>query len=67
MNIPRIVSLTSIDDPRLAPYANLRHADAQRDGSHFIAEGRLTVSRLIDSPYSVQSLLVTPRYQQEFL
>lgn len=58
------------DDPRLAPYANMRDAElAQRAAptepdAHpglrglFVAEGELVVRRLIDSPFAVASVLV---------
>jgi tRNA G18 (ribose-2'-O)-methylase SpoU len=62
-----ILPVTSLDDPRLAPYANMRDAElAQRldpldpaaHGGLFIAEGDLVLRRLIDSPFPTDSVLL---------
>lgn len=54
-------TVSDIDDPRLAPYRNLKEARlAARDGL-FIAEGRAVVRMLLQSPfYRAASILVTP-------
>lgn len=66
-----IQSLT--DDPRLAPYINMRDAELaqraapDRPDAHpglaglFVAEGELVVERLIDSVYPVASVLLADR------
>ncbi len=46
------------DDPRLAPYRNLRERTL-RGQSLFIAEGLLVVERLLRSPWPVESVCVT--------
>ena len=61
----RLEETTSADDPRLADYRGLtdpvrRRAWEPGDGV-FIAEGRLVVERLLDSPYPIRSVLVTRR------
>jgi tRNA G18 (ribose-2'-O)-methylase SpoU len=55
-----LVPLDSLDDPRLAPYRDLPHRKGGPgdDGGTFIAEGRLVVERLWQSPYRIASLLV---------
>ncbi len=55
---PERIEPVQIDDPRLAPYVNIRHVQTRRDGDFFIAEGRLVVERLIDSDYSIKSIVV---------
>lgn len=48
----------SPDDPRLAPYMNLRQRTL-RGQSLFIAEGSLVVERLLRSPWHVESVCMT--------
>lgn len=64
----QITEITSIDDPRVAGYANIRDAElAQRadpldESVHrglFVAEGELVVRRLIGSHYRTVSVLTT--------
>lgn len=50
--------ITSIEDPRLAPYRDLRNRDPTCHGSVFIAEGRLNVHRLLASDYQTVSVVV---------
>jgi tRNA G18 (ribose-2'-O)-methylase SpoU len=50
----------TIDDPRLSAYRNISDAQLLTDRQLFIAEGRLLVARLLDSPrFATQSVLVT--------
>lgn len=49
-----------MDDPRLAPYRNLRNRDTDCESQQFIAEGQLIVDRLIASDCLTESLLVVP-------
>ena len=51
----------SIDDPRLAPYRNLKDRELARLGGRFIAESDLIVRRLIASNFQVESVLVAIR------
>ncbi len=66
MNAARFEPIDHLEDARLAPYANLRHAAAQRRGEHFIVEGRLPVERLIASQYAVESVVVERGHEQPF-
>jgi tRNA G18 (ribose-2'-O)-methylase SpoU len=53
--------LASLEDPRLAPYAQLADPAALVRAGLFVAEGRLVVERLIDSGrFVLRSVLVTP-------
>jgi len=58
MSIERIESW---DDPRLAPYRNLKDKELERLGERFIAEGPNVVIRLLKSGISVESVLVAER------
>lgn len=64
-----LIPITSLTDPRLAPYANMRDAelaqradplDAGAHGGLFIAEGDLVVRRLLHSRFELHSVLTTP-------
>lgn len=63
----KLVTIDSLDDPRIADYRNLRdhellqRADPFDPEGHrglFIAEGELVVRRLIESPYRARSLFI---------
>jgi tRNA G18 (ribose-2'-O)-methylase SpoU len=54
----------SIQDPRLAPYRNLKDRELARLDGRFIAESDLIVRRLLASDYPVESVLVAKRKSQ---
>lgn len=63
----RLVTIDTLDDPRIADYRNLRdhellqRADPFDPEGHrglFIAEGELVVRRLLESPYRARSLFI---------
>jgi tRNA G18 (ribose-2'-O)-methylase SpoU len=58
MSHPMIEPVHSLDDPRLAPYRNLKDRELAREGGRFIAEGEFVVRRLLESDYSVESVLL---------
>ncbi|MBM4144643.1 MAG: RNA methyltransferase, partial [Lentisphaerae bacterium] len=60
-----IQRIDSIDDPRVAPYRNLRDRTL-RGESIFVAEGRLVTLRLLASTCAVQSVFVSEEYAAEF-
>ncbi|MGH7215157.1 MAG: TrmH family RNA methyltransferase [Tepidisphaeraceae bacterium] len=53
----------SLDDPRLAPYRNLKDRDLSRDsnGARFIAEGEHVVRRLLASDFPIESVFLAQR------
>ncbi len=53
-----LIRIESLDDPRLAPYRDLRNKQLRTRQGRFIAEGDLVVQRLLESRYAVESLLV---------
>ena len=60
--------IASLDDPRLAPYRQLKQTNATRWSEHFVAEGEKLVTRLLASGLTVRSLLVgqchAPRFDE---
>jgi tRNA G18 (ribose-2'-O)-methylase SpoU len=61
-----IVEISSLDDPRLAPYRELKKSNLTRWSGLFVAEGEKLVRRLLASGYETASLLVGRRYLEEF-
>src|SRR5262249_20867117 len=57
--------ITSFDDPRIAPYRNLKDRELARDGERFIGEGELILRRLLASDYPVESVLLAERRVEE--
>jgi tRNA G18 (ribose-2'-O)-methylase SpoU len=56
-----VIPLQSFQDPRLAPYRNLKERDLAREGDRFIAEGENLVKRLIASRLATESVLLAER------
>lgn len=55
-----ILTISDAEDPRLAPYRNIRERDIVGRENHFIAEGKVVLSILLSSSrFRPQSLLVT--------
>ncbi len=55
------LAIETIEDPRLAPYRNLKDRELARLGGRFIAESDLVVRRLLASDFTVESVLVAQR------
>jgi tRNA G18 (ribose-2'-O)-methylase SpoU len=63
---PTPIPITSIGDPRIAVYRNLKDRDLSREGGgRFIAEGELVVRRLLESDYPCESVLLATRRVEE--
>jgi tRNA G18 (ribose-2'-O)-methylase SpoU len=58
---PPRIRVTSVDDPRIALYRNLKKTNATRWSGLFVVEGEKLVERLVASPYPVESVLATER------
>jgi tRNA G18 (ribose-2'-O)-methylase SpoU len=56
-----VIPIQSFDDPRLAPYRNLKERDLAREGGRFIAEGENLVKRLIASQLVTESVMLADR------
>ena len=56
-----LVPITSLDDPRVALYRNLKDRELERRGRHFIAEGEHLARRLLASDFPVDSVMLVER------
>ena len=66
MSQANLVQIDSIEDPRVAPYRELKDRElARQTGGRFIAEGEHVVRRLLASDFPVESLLLTRRRAQQ--
>jgi tRNA G18 (ribose-2'-O)-methylase SpoU len=68
---PRLASMKvtpvgDIDDPRIVDYRSMRRFAALRRNRTFVAEGTRVVVHLLASPLRVRSLLLEPRWLDEF-
>src|SRR5688572_682276 len=61
-----LVYLDSLDDPRLAPYRDLKRTNLTRWSGQFIAEGDKLARRLLASGIPVESLVLGQRHVDEF-
>ena len=59
------IRIESLEDPRLAPYRNLKERDLAREGDRFIAEGENLVKRLLASRLTTESVLIADRHAPE--
>lgn len=57
------VEISSLDDPRIAIYANLKATNLTRSLEQFVVEGEKLVARLLRSRFPPASVLVTDRHQ----
>ena len=53
-----LIPVDSLDDPRIAPYRNLKDRELACQGERFIAEGEWVVRRLLAGPVAADSLLL---------
>jgi tRNA G18 (ribose-2'-O)-methylase SpoU len=60
-----VIPVESLDDPRLAPYRNLKERELAREGDRFIAEGENLVKRLLASRLTTESVLIADRHVAE--
>jgi tRNA G18 (ribose-2'-O)-methylase SpoU len=57
--------VTSLHDPRVASYRNLKDRELERRGQFFIAEGEHLVRRLLESDFPVDSVMLAERRVEE--
>jgi tRNA G18 (ribose-2'-O)-methylase SpoU len=60
------VSITSLNHPDLTPYRTLRQSVEQFRKGMFIAEGTIVVQRLLESPHTIVSVLITPEWLEDY-
>jgi len=65
--MPSPIEITSPNDPRIAPYRNLKDRELAARQGLFIVEGEHLVHRLLASDYSVASVLLTRQRADRFL
>ena len=61
-----IIPITSLSDPRISPYRNVKDKELDRAGNLFIAEGEHLVRRLLASDFSVESVFAVEKHAGEF-
>lgn len=64
--VVRIQKIDSLELPELAPYRTLRRQQEHRDQGIFVAEGEKVVRRLLESDLAVDSLLLPPKWLDEY-
>jgi tRNA G18 (ribose-2'-O)-methylase SpoU len=60
-----MLAITSLDDPRIWAYRNLKDRQLAREGGLFIAEGKFILQRLLASDFPIESVLLSERRAQE--
>lgn len=53
------VAITFADDPRLDPFRSIKGKGDRGDGT-FVAESELVLDRMLESSYTIRSVLITP-------
>jgi len=61
----RVQSISSFELPELQPYRTMRRQQEHRDQGIFVAEGEKVVRRLLESTFSVVSVLLPERWLRE--
>jgi len=56
-----LTTITSLDDPRVGLYRNLKDRELERRGRYFIAEGEHLTRRLLASDFPVDSVMLAER------
>ena len=57
-----IQTISTLDLPELQPYRTLRRHDEHRREQIFVAEGELTLRRLLETSFILTSVLLTPEW-----
>ena len=60
-----VIPITSLDDPRIGAYRNVKDRELERRGARFLAEGEFLVRRLFASVFPVESMLLADRRTAE--
>ena len=61
-----VISIESLDDPRVESYRNLKMKNLQRGGEFFIAEGKKVVERLLESNFQTASVFISRKRIDEW-
>ncbi|MCA9128620.1 MAG: RNA methyltransferase [Planctomycetales bacterium] len=57
----------NLDDPLLEPFRDMRNRNWTQQSGIFLAEGPVLLERILNSEYSIHSLLLDEKYAQRFL
>ncbi len=57
-----LIPISSLDDPRVAPYRDLVHSRDARASGLFVAEGEKLTQRLLESSFETVSVLLAERF-----
>ena len=66
MNWPQVQKVDTLELPSLAPYRTLRRPLEHREQGIFVAEGEKVVRRLLESNFTVVSLLLPEKWYLEY-
>ncbi len=58
----QVQKVESLNIPELEPYLTLRHTEEHRRKGIFVAEGEKVVRRLLETDYTIVSMLLTPAW-----
>lgn len=61
-----VQSVTTLELPELAPYRTMRRQSEHREQGIFVAEGEKVVRRLLESDFTVVSLLLPEKWLREY-
>jgi tRNA G18 (ribose-2'-O)-methylase SpoU len=61
-----VQKISSLELPELQPYRTLRRQAEHREQRIFVAEGEKTLRRLLETPFVLVSVLLTPEWLQVF-
>src|SRR5712671_1053423 len=64
--MPQVQKIDSLELPELAPYRTLRRPLEHREQGIFVAEGEKVVRRLLESDFSVVSLLLPAKWLRQY-
>jgi len=62
----KVQPITSLEIPELEPYRTMRRSETHRGRQIFVAEGEKVVRRLLESPLPVESVLLPPKWVEEY-
>ena len=62
----QVQPIMSLDLPELEPYRTMRRSETHRARQIFVAEGEKVVRRLLESPLPVVSVLLPPKWVEEY-
>src|SRR5712664_204229 len=65
-SMPQVQKIDSLELPELAPYRTLRRPLEHREQGIFVAEGEKVVRRLLESDFTVVSLLLPEKWFLEY-